>query len=66
VLVLIGTLRTGLARGGSADATAKALFCHPNTARYRLTEHTGRSRTDPQAVTELSLALRADFLGQNA
>jgi sugar diacid utilization regulator len=55
VLVLIGTLRTGLARGGSADATAKALFCHPNTARYRLTEHrplphrpAGRDRAEPR------------------
>jgi hypothetical protein len=66
---LIGTLRTWLACSGSTDATAKALFCHPNTVRYRLnrvTEHTGRSLTDPQAVTELSLALQADFLAENA
>jgi hypothetical protein len=48
---------------------AKALFCHPNTVRYRLnrvTEHTGRSLTDPQAVTELSLALQADRLARCA
>lgn len=67
--VLIGTLRTWLACSGSTDATAKTLFCHPNTVRYRLnrvTEHTGRSLTDPQAVTELSLALQADFLAQCA
>jgi hypothetical protein len=67
--VLLGTLRTWLACGGSTETTAKALFCHPNTVRYRLnrvTEHTGRSLTDPQAVTELSLALQADFLAQNA
>ena len=66
--LLIGTLRTWLACGGSTDATAKTLHCHPNTVRYRLnrvTEHTGRSLTDPQAVTELSLALQADFLAQN-
>jgi DNA-directed RNA polymerase specialized sigma24 family protein len=66
--LLIGTLRTWLACGGSTDATAKALYCHPNTVRYRLnrvTEHTGRSLTDPQAVTELSLALQADFLAQS-
>ena len=63
--VLVGTLRTWLACGGSVDTAAKTLFCHPNTVRYRLnrvTEHTGRSLTDPQAVTELNLALQADHL----
>jgi hypothetical protein len=67
--VLVGTLRTWLACGGSTEATAKALFCHPNTVRYRLnrvTEHTGRLLTDPQAVTELSLALQADRLARCA
>ena len=67
--VLIGTLRTWLASGGSIDTAAKTLFCHPNTVRYRLnrvTEHTGRSLTDPQAVTELSLALQADYLPRGA
>jgi len=63
--VLVGTLRAWLACGGSVDTAAKTLFCHPNTVRYRLnrvTEHTGRSLTDPQAVTELTLALQADNL----
>lgn len=63
--VLVGTLRTWLASGGSVDTTAKTLFCHLNTVRYRLnrvTEHTGRSLTDPHAVTELTLALHADYL----
>jgi hypothetical protein len=67
--VLVGTLRTWLACGGSAEATAKALYCHPNTVRYRLnriTEHTGRSVTDPQDVTELNLALQADLLTRPA
>lgn len=67
--VLVGTLRTWLARGGSTEATAKALFCHPNTVRYRLnriTEHTGRSLTDPLAVTELALALQGDLLARCA
>jgi hypothetical protein len=48
-------------RGGS-----QTLFCHPNTVRHRLnrvTEHTRRSLTDPRAVTELTLALQADYLG---
>ena len=64
--VLVGTLRTWLTCGGSVDTAAKTLFCHPNTVRYRLnrvTEHTGRSLTDPRAVTELTLALQADYLG---
>jgi hypothetical protein len=67
--VLVGTLRTWLACGGSAEAAAKALYCHPNTVRYRLnriTEHTGRSVTNPQDVTELSLALQADLLTRPA
>jgi hypothetical protein len=33
---LAGTLRTWLACGGSAEATAKILSCHPSTVRYRL------------------------------
>jgi sugar diacid utilization regulator len=67
--VLVGTLRTWLACGGSVDTAAKALFCHPNTVRYRLnrvTEHTGRSLADPQAVTELTLALQADHFARAA
>ncbi len=28
----------------------------------RVTEHTGRTLTDPHAVTELTLALHADYL----
>ncbi len=67
--VLVGTLRTWLASGGSVDTAAKTLFCHPNTVRYRLnrvTEHTGRSLTDPHAVTELTLALQADYLPRGA
>ena len=67
--VLMGTLRTWLSCGGSTEATAKALFCHPNTVRYRLnrvSEHTGRSLTDPQAVAELTLALHGDLLARCA
>jgi hypothetical protein len=67
--LLVGTLRTWLACGGSVDTAAKTLFCHPNTVRYRLNrvaEHTGRSLTDPRAVTELTLALQADYLGRAA
>ena len=34
--VLITTLRAWVACGGSADATARALCCHPSTVRYRV------------------------------
>jgi DNA-binding PucR family transcriptional regulator len=34
--VLITTLRAWVACGGSADATARALRCHPSTVRYRV------------------------------
>lgn len=67
--VLVGTLRTWLACAGSVDTAAKTLFCHPNTVRHRLNrvaEHTGRSLTDPRAVTELTLALQADHLSRAA
>ena len=56
-----------LACGGSVDTGAKTLFCQPNTVRYRpnpVAEHTGRSLTDPRTVTELILALQADYLGR--
>jgi DNA-directed RNA polymerase specialized sigma24 family protein len=33
---LVTTLRAWVACGGSAEATARALGCHPRTVRYRL------------------------------
>ena len=60
--VLLRTLETWFACGGSTEETAEALFCHPNTVRLRLrrlTEHTGRSLSNPRDVTELCLALHA-------
>ena len=60
--MLLRTLETWFACGGSTEETAEALFCHPNTVRLRLrrlTEHTGRSLSNPRDVTELCLALHA-------
>jgi DNA-binding PucR family transcriptional regulator len=40
----------------------QAIYCHPNTVRYRLRrlqQHTGRSLDDPRAVAELLAALDA-------
>lgn len=60
--VLVATLRAWFAAGGSTNATAQRLYCHPNTVRMRLrriTEELGRPLGDPQHVAELGAALRA-------
>lgn len=60
--VLLQTLESWFAHGGSTEQTASALFCHPNTVRLRLrriSEHTGRSLSTPTDVTQLCLALAA-------
>jgi PucR C-terminal helix-turn-helix domain/GGDEF-like domain len=59
---LLSTAEAWLDAGGSATAAGRALFCHPNTVRYRLRrveELTGRSTDDPRAVAELAAALQA-------
>lgn len=63
--LLLHTLAVWRDNGGSATATARKLFCHPNTVRQRLRKLescTGRSLTDPQATAELLLALQAIHL----
>lgn len=58
---LIGTFVTWLDAGGSTSATARAVFRHPNTVRYRLGKFerlTGRSLREPNNVTALTLAVR--------
>lgn len=53
-------------RGGSVEATARALFVHPNTVRYRLrrcAEVTGLSPHDPRDAFALRLALTLGRLG---
>ncbi|MGV9690342.1 PucR family transcriptional regulator [Streptomyces sp. NPDC003444] len=59
---LLRTLEHWFASGGSADATARSLFVHPNTVRYRLRrveELTGRSLSDPRAAAAVGAALLA-------
>jgi hypothetical protein len=60
--LLLTTLLTWLDERGSANATAAALFCHPNTVRYRLRrieDATQRSLSAPAELAELVTALRA-------
>jgi len=58
--VLTQTLIAFVECGGSLEATARTLFVHPNTVRYRLrrlTDVTGLLATDPRGRWALSLAL---------
>jgi len=57
---LLDTLTTYLEQGSSLEATARLMFVHPNTVRYRLrrvTELTGLSPTDGRHAFTLRLAL---------
>jgi DNA-binding PucR family transcriptional regulator len=57
--VLFTTFRAWVDHDGSLTKTAAALYCHPNTVRYRLRrveERTGRSLTVPRDLAELCLA----------
>jgi DNA-binding PucR family transcriptional regulator len=57
---MLETAAAFLEAGGSIEATARALFVHPNTVRYRLrrvAELTGLSPTDVRHAYTLRLAL---------
>lgn len=59
---VLTTAQAWFDHGGSAERTGEALYCHPNTVRYRLRrlqELTGRSLSDPWAMAEIAAALRA-------
>jgi hypothetical protein len=60
--VLLDTLYAYLDHAGSAKDAADAIYCHPNTVRYRLRRLqslTGRSLSDPQGSAELAAAAYA-------
>ena len=64
--MLLDTLSAYLDHAGSAERAAEALYCHPNTVRYRLRrlqELTGRSLSDPRSLAELAAAAYALSLG---
>jgi DNA-binding PucR family transcriptional regulator len=57
---LLDTLMTYLEQGSSLEATARLLFVHPNTVRYRLrrvSEITGLNPADGRAGLELWVAI---------
>ncbi len=57
---VLETVRAVLASGGNLEASARAIFVHPNTVRYRLkraAEITGLSATDPRGSWTLQVAL---------
>ncbi|MPQ97544.1 PucR family transcriptional regulator [Modestobacter sp. I12A-02628] len=63
---VLETVQTVLANGGNLEASARALFVHPNTVRYRLkraAELTGCSLTDPRGSWTLQVALALTHLG---
>jgi PucR C-terminal helix-turn-helix domain/GGDEF-like domain len=65
---VLETVRAVLAGGGNLEASARALFVHPNTVRYRLkraAEITGLSATDPRGSWTLQVALALAQLGRS-
>jgi len=57
---VLETVRAVLSSGGNLEASARAIFVHPNTVRYRLkraAELTGQSVTDPRGSWTLQVAL---------
>jgi sugar diacid utilization regulator len=61
--ILLETFQAWLQASGSANDTAAAIFCHPNTVRHRLRrieELTGRSLSAPVDVAELCLAFEIE------
>jgi sugar diacid utilization regulator len=61
--ILLDTFQAWLHASGSANDTAAAIFCHPNTVRHRLRrieELSGRSLSAPVDVAELCLAFEIE------
>ncbi len=57
---LLDTVTAYVEQAGSLEATARALYVHPNTVRYRLrraADVTGYSATDPRDAFALQIAL---------
>jgi hypothetical protein len=64
--VLVDTVAAFLDAGGALEATARALFVHANTVRYRLrrvAEICGEAPTEPRGALALQVALVLGRLG---
>lgn len=64
---LLATVTTYLEQAGGLEATARMLFVHPNTVRYRLRrvqQLTGQLPTTPRGAFGLRLALALGRLGE--
>ncbi|HEY4626081.1 MAG TPA: helix-turn-helix domain-containing protein [Blastococcus sp.] len=65
---VLETVRAVLNSGGNLEASARAIFVHPNTVRYRLkraAELTGLSATDPRGSWTLQVALALALLDRD-
>ncbi|MCW2704705.1 MAG: putative transcriptional regulator, PucR family, partial [Blastococcus sp.] len=65
---VLETVRAVLNSGGNLEASARAIFVHPNTVRYRLkraADITGLSATDPRGSWTLQVALALAQLDQD-
>jgi DNA-binding PucR family transcriptional regulator len=63
---VLETLETYLSQGSSIEGTARALFVHPNTVRYRLkrvSEVIGWDATGPREALILQTALILGSIG---
>lgn len=63
--VVVETVRAYLGTGGSLEATAREVFVHPNTVRYRLrraAQETGVLATTPRGAWTLQIALTLSAL----
>jgi DNA-binding PucR family transcriptional regulator len=66
---ILETLEAYLAQGSSIEATARTLFVHPNTVRYRLkrvADATGLSPANARDSYVLRLALTVGRLDQHS
>ncbi|MBA2554934.1 MAG: helix-turn-helix domain-containing protein [Geodermatophilaceae bacterium] len=65
---LLQTVETYVGSGGTLEGTARALFVHPNTVRYRLrraAEICGQAPTDPRGAFTIRVALAYGHLAES-
>ena len=63
---LIETLSTYFQHGGSIEATARTLFVHPNTVRYRLKQAAEVTRLTPTRPRDAFTVQIALILGRQS